>query len=126
METLGIVLHKAGNEVLMLTLTEKGAMHQVLEAKGIKTFSHTLLRNTSWIYFFKHSRFLRRFCKEHKIDVVLSHLQECNIISVIAKPFLKARLINFRHHAESRFFYQFGKQLGLKRNKKEIFLDEYK
>lgn len=123
-ETLGIALHKAGNEVLMLTLTEKGAMHQVLEAKGIKTFSHTLLRNTSWIYFFKHSRFLRRFCKEHKIDVVLSHLQECNIISVIAKPFLKARLINFRHHAESRFFYQFGKQLGLKRNKKEIFLDK--
>lgn len=123
-ETLGIALHDAGNEVLMLTLTEKGAMHQVLEAKGIKTFSHTLLRNTSWIYFFKHSRFLRRFCKEHKIDVVLSHLQECNIISVIAKPFLKARLINFRHHAESRFFYQFGKQLGLKRNKKEIFLDK--
>ena len=123
-ETLCKAVHEAGNEVFFLTLTDKGAIHQVLESKGIKTFNHTLVRKNSWIYFLRHARFLRKFCKEQKIDLVLSHLQECNIISVIAKPFLKARLINFRHHAESRFFYQFGNQLRLKRNKKEMLLDK--
>jgi len=123
-ETLCKAVHDAGNEVFFLTLTEKGAIHQVLESKGIKTFSHTLIRKNSWIYFLRHARFLRKFCKERKIDKVLSHLQECNIISVLVKPFLKARLINFRHHAESRFFHLYGNQLGLTRNKNEIRLDK--
>ncbi len=109
---------------MILTLTEKGPFHEVLEKKGIRTFSHVLLRKQSWKYFFRHARFLLRFCRQHRVDIVLSHLQEGNIIAVMAQPFLKARLITFRHHAESRFYAEFGEKFGMKRNKKEVFLDK--
>jgi glycosyltransferase involved in cell wall biosynthesis len=96
----------------------------MLEEKGIRTFSHVLVRKQSWKYFLKHALFLRRFCRQLQIDIVLSHLQEGNIIAVLAQPFLKAKLITFRHHAESAFYAEFGEKFGMKRNKKEIFLDK--
>lgn len=96
----------------------------MLEQRGIKTFSYVLVRKQSWKYFFRHARFLLRFCRQHRVDMVMSHLQEGNIIAVIAQPFLKAKLITFRHHAESRFYAEFGEKFGMKRNRKEIFLDK--
>lgn len=123
-ETLCAAIHDAGHEVLVLTLTEKAEFHAALDQKGIKTFSHVLARKQSWKYFLGQARFLRRFCKQHKIDIVLSHLQEGNIIAVMARPFLKAKLITFRHHAESAFHAEFGEKFGMKRNKKEVLLDK--
>lgn len=107
----------------MLTLTEKAELHAALEARGIRTFTHILVRRSAWKYFFSHARYLGKFCKEHKIDMVLSHLQEGNIIGVLARPFLKSKLIAFRHHAESAFQAEFGKKFGIKRSKREVLLD---
>src|SRR6185503_13884995 len=69
------------------------------------------------------SRYLVKFCSKNKIDAVWSHLQEANIIAVMAQPFLKARLILFRHHAESAFYAEFGKRLHMKRSSGEVVLD---
>ena len=123
-ETLCIALSEAGHEVVVLTLTEKGPFHESLEKKGIKTLAHVLERKQSWKYFFSHARYLVRFCKQHKFHSVWSHLQEGNIIAVLAQPFLKAKLVTFRHHAESAFYAEFGKKFGMERNRKEAFLDK--
>lgn len=123
-ETLCNAVIERGHELILLTLTEKGTIHEALEKKGIATYSHVLERKRSSVYFVSHARFLVDFCKRYKIDMVWSHLQEGNIISVIAQPFLKARLITFRHHAESAFYAEFGEKLGLKRSKGEVFLDK--
>ena len=123
-ETLCNTVRQAGHELLVLTLTERGPFHEEVEKKGIRTYTHYLERKLSPKYFISQARYLIRFCKQHKIDVVWSHLQEGNIIGVIAQPFLKAKLIAFRHHAESAFYAEFGKQLGMKRNKREAFLDK--
>ena len=125
-ETLCITLAEGGNEVMVLTLTERGPFHEALEKRGIKTFAHSLRHKKSWKYFLflKQARYLARFCRQHDIDTVWSHLQEGNIIAVMAQPFLKAKLVTFRHHAESAFYAEFGKKLGLKRNKGEAFLDK--
>ena len=122
-ETFCLIFKEAGFEVCMLSLTEKGDIHRILEEKGIKTFCHPLIRKSAWKYFLSQAGHLKRFCKQHKIDLVLSHLQEANIISVLAKPFLKAKLINFRHHAESVFQAEFGEKFGMKRSRKEAMLD---
>lgn len=122
-ETLCLVIKEAGHEVIVLTLTEKGDFHTALEEKGIATFSYVLARNSSWKYFYSHARYLRRFCRQQRVDIVLSHLQEGNIIAVLAQPWLKARLIAFRHHAESAFYTEYGSKFGLKRNWKEVLLD---
>ena len=123
-ETLCKTVKDAGHELIVLTLTERGPLHDKLEQNGIRTYTHTLDRKRSSTYFINHARHLIRFCKKHKVGVVWSHLQEGNIIAVIAQPLLKARLVTFRHHAESAFYAEFGEKLGMKRNKKEALLDK--
>lgn len=123
-ETLCKTIREAGHELIVLTLTEKGAFHDALEKTGIPTYAHYLERKRSSTYFVNQARYLIRFCKRHKIDVVWSHLQEGNMIAVMAQPFLNAQVVTFRHHAESAFYAEFGEQLGMRRNKGEILFDK--
>lgn len=123
-ETLAKTVSEAGNELLVLTLTERGPFHEALENKGIKTYAHVRKRKPSIRYFTQQARYLARFCKRHKIDMVWSHLQEGNFIAILAQRFMKAQVIAFRHHAESAFYAEFGEKMGMKRNKKEILLDK--
>ncbi len=123
-ETLCNTVHEAGHELIVLTLTGPGRLHEALEKKGIKTYAHVLTRDRSWNYFLNHSRYLIKFCRQNEIDVVWSHLQEGNIIGVLAQPFMKAKLIAFRHHAESAFYAELGEKLGIKRNKNEVLFDK--
>ncbi|MBK9938147.1 MAG: glycosyltransferase [Chitinophagaceae bacterium] len=69
-------------------------------------------------------RHLIRFCKEHKIDSVWSHLQEANIIATLAQRFMNAKVVTFRHHAESAFYAEYGQQFGMQRNKNEVRFDK--
>lgn len=125
-ETLCKAIKEGGHELIVLTLSVRGPLHNLLEKNGIKTFSYPQPKKRDWKYFrfFKQSRYLIRFCRQNKIDAVWSHLQEANIISIMAQPFLKPKLVAFRHHAESAFYAEFGRQLGMKRNKGEAFLDK--
>jgi glycosyltransferase involved in cell wall biosynthesis len=125
-ETLCNAINEAGHELVILTLTERGPFHESLEKKGIKTIAHSMEGKKLWKYFkfFKQSRFITRFCRQNNIDIVWSHLQEANIIGIMAQPFLKAKLVTFRHHAESAFYAEFGKRFNMKRSRGEIFLDK--
>jgi len=122
-ETLIRTIVDAGYEVIVLTLTARGPFHEELEKKGIRTLSHVLVRKNAWTYFYKHSRFLARFCKKEGINIVLSHLQDANFIAVLSSLFLKAKVTTFRHHDESSFFAEYGERVRLKRNKKEVLID---
>lgn len=44
--------------------------------------------------------FLVRYCRKNKIDIVFSHLDPANSISVIAQYFLRTRFYIVRHHAD--------------------------
>ena len=122
-ETLCNAVAEAGHELFVLTLSSRGPFHEALEQKSIKCYSHVLPRQ-SWIYFIKQAKYLTGFCKEHKIDQVWSHLQEGNIIAVMAQPFLKAKVVAFRHHAESAFYAEFGTKFNMKRNSNEVLFDK--
>lgn len=125
-ETLCKAIKEGGHELIVLTLSAKGSLHDSLEKNGIKTFSYPQAKKRRWKYFrfFKQSRYLTSFCRQHKIDAVWSHLQEANIISIMAQPFLKPKLVTFRHHAESAYYAEFGKKMGMKRSRGEAFLDK--
>lgn len=123
-ETLCKAVKEAGHEMIVLTLTEKGAFHEAVEKFGIKTFCHVLPRKPSWKFFLHQSRFLIKFCKEHQIDIVWSHLQQANITAMFAQPFLKAKVTTFRHHAESAFYAELGAKFGMVRNKNEERFDK--
>ena len=123
-ETLCRAVVEAGHELMVLTLSDRGPFHETLEKMPVKTFTSVLPRK-SRRYFFRQASHLRKFCREHKVDMVWSHLQEGNIIAVLAQPFIKARVITFRHHAESAFYAEFGEKFGMKRNRNEILFDRF-
>jgi glycosyltransferase involved in cell wall biosynthesis len=126
-ETLCKAIKEGGHELMVLTLRARGPFHEFLEKNGIKAFSYPQPKKRAWKYFrfFKQSRYLIRFCRQNKIDAIWSHLQEANIISIMAQPFLKPKLVAFRHHAESAFYAEFGKKMGMKRSKGEAILDKF-
>jgi glycosyltransferase involved in cell wall biosynthesis len=123
-ETLCKAVKEGGYELHVLTLTERGPFHEAVEKMGIQTYSYIRHRKPSWKYFLGHARYLIKFCKKYKIDVVWSHLQDANFVAVIAQPFIKARVTVFRHHAESAFYAEMGKQFGMSRNKNELRFDK--
>lgn len=90
---------------------------------GIQTFTYVLPRKPSWKFFTRHIRNLIGFCKQHRIDFVWSHLQEANLVALLAQSFLKAKVVAFRHHAESAFYAEMGEKFDMKRNKNEVRID---
>lgn len=123
-ETLCKAVLEAGHQIVVLTLTEKSDFHKAVEQMGIETHSTVMKRKPSWKYFLNQGRFLIKFCKQNRIDYVWSHLQEANIIAVLAQQFLKAEVVTFRHHAESAFYAEYGEQFGMQRNKNEERFDK--
>ncbi|HMU46624.1 MAG TPA: glycosyltransferase family 4 protein [Chitinophagaceae bacterium] len=123
-ETLCRAVVEAGHELIVLTLTPRGDFHQKMEEIGATTYTTIVDRKPSWKYFLVQTRRLIRFCNRHKIDMVWSHLQESNVIAVLAQQFIPAKVVAFRHHAESAFYAEYGDQFGMERNKNEIRFDK--
>lgn len=123
-ETLCRAVKDAGHELMVLTLTEKDTFHAQMEKLGIQASTTVMNRKPSWKYFLHQARYLIRFCREHKIDYVWSHLQEASTIALIAQRFMKAKVVVFRHHAESAFYAEYGALFGMQRNKNEIRIDQ--
>jgi glycosyltransferase involved in cell wall biosynthesis len=98
LETLAEELSKNGLNIILLTTCDKGVFHETLEKKGIRTFANSITSKTGFVYYFRQIIFLIKFCKKNKIDIVCSHLQHVNFISVFAQFFSKSRFIIFRHH----------------------------
>ena len=122
-ETLCNTIADAGHELLVLTLTERGPFHVELEKNNIRTYSHVLPRQSKG-YFIRQARYLIRFCRRNKIDMVWSHLQEGNIIAVMSQFFMRTKVVTFRHHAESAFYAEFGEKFKMKRNRNEVLFDK--
>lgn len=122
-ETLCKAVKEAGHELLVLTLTEKDAFHACVEQMGIPTATTVMNRKPSWKYYLNQARYLVKYCKQNKIDYVWSHLQEANMIAVLAQRFMKAKVVTFRHHAESAFYQEYGAQFGMQRNRNEVRFD---
>lgn len=89
---------KRGNKVFLLTTCSAGQLHQEMEKLGVKTYVYN--PGTSHIlHYVKHFFYLIRFCKQHSIDVVYSHLQFSNLIAVFAQYFISAKVFPCRHHS---------------------------
>ncbi|MBS1573215.1 MAG: glycosyltransferase family 4 protein [Bacteroidetes bacterium] len=123
-ETICNALIEDGHEVIILALSDRGPIHSELEKMGIKINNYTISRKPSWKFFLKQSRNLIRICKREKIDFIWSHLQEAILPSLLAQPFLNAKVVAFRHHAESEFYAELGNKFEVKRNKKEALIDK--
>lgn len=96
---------KQGHQVYFLTLAEKGDMHILAEKLGAQAFSYPIEKKNSLLFFSKHAKYLIRFCKHHKIDVIFSHLYETALPCILAKPFLKSKILYVRHNTDEGRLY---------------------
>jgi glycosyltransferase involved in cell wall biosynthesis len=86
-----------------MSQAEQGETHKNLEKFGCKTFSDIVLRKSSLQYYKDRISRLAKFCNEHQIDIVYSHFQEANLISVLAQFFCKSKFVITRHHTDCAF-----------------------
>ncbi len=120
LETIITSIKNSGYPIIVLTTCEEGDFHKSLKIEGIKVYTHQIPKKWPIIYYIKQIVYLVRFCHKQKVNVVLSHLQHANIISVFAQYFTKARFIIFRH--QFRFqIYSEDKSIGYNRN--ELLFD---
>jgi glycosyltransferase involved in cell wall biosynthesis len=89
---------KRGHQVFMLTTCSRGQLHSEMEKLGVKTFTYEPQVGKLGTYF-RHFFYLIKFCKQHQIDAVYSHLQFANLIAVLAQGRIKAKVIPCRHHS---------------------------
>ena len=86
-ESIIIGFKNQGHHVILLTQSEEAELHEELRENRIDYSTYVIEKNNSLLYYFKHLLFLIKFCRINKIDIVYSHLQQANIISVFAQYF---------------------------------------
>lgn len=97
-ETLALGFVNEGHQVFLLTQSEQGPLHGFLEKQGVSVHSHALRQSRGLVFYWRQMMFLLRFCKRHQIHAIQSHLQQANIVAVIARYFLNIKLVVYRHH----------------------------
>lgn len=102
LETLFRELSSRGHQVNMLSMCERGDLHDELEKYGIKSYAYRLRKSNSLIFYLKQMLYLIIFCRKNQVDVIFSHLQMANLVAVFANFFISARIVVFRHHDFSR------------------------
>lgn len=114
-ETLMIAFKKEGHSVISLSQQEGYTIHPFLQQFGIGTYSYVLPGKRSGIwYFIRHIIYFIRFCYQHKIEVVYSHLEPANFVTSFGQYFIRAKVYLCRHHINESNLYQFDKDLYYK------------
>lgn len=97
-ETLACEFASRGHKVFLLTHDKRGDLHQALEKNNVEVHSFFIEKGKPFMYYLKHVRYLIHFCKTNNISAVQSHLQQANIIAVVAQFFMKSKVVAYRHH----------------------------
>ena len=98
-ETPILALQEKGHKLSLLTIVDSyGPLHEALKAKGVTVDYYVIRRKNLIMYYLKHFKFIIQYSKKNNIDIIFSHIQYVNIISVIAQYFTKTKFILFRHH----------------------------
>ena len=108
LESLAKKYMECGHQVFFLSQCERGPMHDVMDNLGIKTFASKEPKGAIFSQFIR----LVRFSRQNKIDLLFSHLEPTNFVSVIAQFFIKSKVIIFRHHVNEARLYGFDKSFA--------------
>ena len=81
-------------------MEDYGPIHKWADEHGVEKHIELLERSPSWKFYLGHIRALISFTRKKNIDIVYSHTQPANIISVFAQYFSPSRFIICRHHSD--------------------------
>ena len=90
---------KKGYEVYLLTHSPEGDLHKNVQQYNIKTFGVGFYPHGVMGYY-RHVRYLIRFIKQHRIEIVFAHLQAAGLVAGIARRFTRFKLFYIRHNTD--------------------------
>lgn len=88
-----------GHRVYFLTTCERGILHEKMEEMGAIISVHNP-GGSQILQILSQWKYLIRYCKQNKIEVIYSHLQYVNLIALLARYFINARVFPCRHHVD--------------------------
>ena len=113
-ESQAIEFHKAGHKIFLLTQSEYSVLHENFMSYGFSVEAKPTVASNVKILILKRVYHLVTFCLKNKIDIVYSHLEPSNFISVLAQFFIRSRVLICRHHVDEPRMYPYGKDLSYK------------
>lgn len=114
-------LAQKGHTVRLLTIYERSDLHAYYESLGFAADALPQYKAPAGLYHYYLVRDLIKYCNRHQIDAVFSHLQQANLIAVLASKFMRAKVFAFRHHFKSHHLVP---EAGLAPNKNEKIADK--
>ncbi|MFT4095347.1 MAG: glycosyltransferase [Niabella sp.] len=99
-ESLMIQFRKMGHQVFFLNMENNPEWSALLSDQGIHVQRLPGFINWGKFGWLKKIFSLKNHITRHKIDMVFSHLEPANFLSVLVQPFVKAKIILVRHHAD--------------------------
>lgn len=100
MESSIMYFKNRGHNVFFLTTCESGSIHKELLVNDVVAEEINFRKSFSVIYYIKMLFFLIKYCKKNNIQFLHSHLQIPNLISSVARFFIKAKVFNVRHNSD--------------------------
>jgi glycosyltransferase involved in cell wall biosynthesis len=97
-----IVMYFKNNNynVFFFTTCETGSIHKELAENGVLVSDMKISKTIGIFYYFRMICFLISFSNKNNIDFIHSHLQIPNLVSSIARFFIKATVFNVRHNSD--------------------------
>ncbi len=97
-QSQAVLFKQMGHEVILLTWMPPGMLHQNFSELGAVAYSSGVT-GRSIFFFARQLRFLIRFCRKQKIDIVFSNGQGCAVVAGIAKHFILSKPVYVRHNS---------------------------
>lgn len=90
---------KMGHEVHLLSQLPEGPLHRNVKPMGVHTHSF-VAGSSGMVSYYRHAKYLARFIKKHRIDVVFAHLQAAGLATGIARKLTTFNWYYVRHNTD--------------------------
>lgn len=110
-ESLMLEFKRRGHTVKFITQHTGEFIRPFLEAHQIEFYSNYQGESRNLRTYFNQIRYFIRFCLEHRVDVVYSHLDPANFVAAIGQYFVRSKVYLCRHHIDEAHLYNYHRSL---------------
>lgn len=110
-ESLAKKYRENGHRIFLLSQCPPGSLQRSFKRLGAEMSSFSVSRVNALLGYFQAGNKVIQFCRQHKVDLLFSHLEPTNFISVLVQPFIASKVIIYRHHVDFARLAGFDKSI---------------